>query len=65
MGYGFKLDLTFYNVSRNTIGKMSLKVYSNQILKPVVKPWLLKGQDFVLEEDNKSGPRKAYNRNII
>ena len=49
MSYGFKSDLTFYDISENTIGKMPLKVYSDQILEPIVKPWLLKGQDFVLE----------------
>lgn len=44
---------------------MSLKVYRNQILEPVVKPWLLKSQDFVLEEDADSRHRKAQNRNIV
>ena len=44
---------------------MSLKVYRDQILEPVVKPWLLEGQDFVLEEDGDSGHGKAQNWNII
>lgn len=43
---------------------MSLKVYRDQILEPVVKP-LLEGQDFVLEEDGDSGHGKAKNRNIV
>ena len=43
----------------NTNGKMSLKVYINQILEPVVKPWLLEKQDFALEEDGDSGHCKA------
>ena len=44
---------------------MSLQVYINQILEPVVKPWLLEKQDFVLEEDGDSGHGKAKNRNIV
>jgi hypothetical protein len=34
---------------------MSLEAYRDQILKPIVKPWLKRGDDFVLEEDNDSG----------
>ena len=44
---------------------MSLQVYINQILEPVVKPLLLEKQDFVLEEDSDSGYGKAKNRNIV
>lgn len=44
---------------------MSLKVYRDQILKPVVKPWLLESQDFVLKEDSNSGYGKAHNWNIV
>ena len=33
---------------------MSLQVYINQILKPVVKPCLMEKQNFVLEEDGDS-----------
>ena len=65
VGYDFKSDLTFYEVPGNTNGKMSLQVYINQILEPVVKPWLLEKQDFVLEEDGDSGHGKAKNRNIV
>lgn len=36
-------------VTRSKPGKMSLKVYKDQILGPVVKPWLLKDQDYVLK----------------
>ncbi|KAF1934605.1 hypothetical protein EJ02DRAFT_471768 [Clathrospora elynae] len=36
-------------------GKMSLEVYRDQILEPIVKPWLVQGDDFILEEDNDSG----------
>ncbi len=65
MGYDFKSDVIFYKVPGNTNGKMSLQVYIIQILGPVVKPWLLKKQDFVLDEDGDSGHGKAKNRNIV
>ena len=65
MEYYFKSDLTFYEVPENTNGKMSLQVYINQILEPVVKFWLLEKQDFVLEEDGDNGHGKAKNRNIV
>lgn len=65
VGYDFKSDLTFYEVPRNTNGKTSLQIYIDQILEPVVKPWLLEKQDFVLEEDGDSGHGKAKNRNIV
>jgi hypothetical protein len=54
VGYNFKSDLTFHTTN-NKNGKMSLSVYRNQILEPIVKPWLERGDDFVLEEDNDSG----------
>lgn len=56
MGYGFK---SFY-----VNGKMSLQVYIDQILEPVVKPWLSEKQDFALEEDGDSGHGRAKNRII-
>jgi hypothetical protein len=34
---------------------MTQRVYIDQILEPIVKPWLERGDDFVLEEDNDSG----------
>jgi hypothetical protein len=34
---------------------MLQRVYIDQILEPIVKPWLEEGQDFVLEEDGDSG----------
>lgn len=65
VGYYFKSDLVFYDLPGNTNGKMSLKVYRDQILEPVGKPWLFEGKDFVLEEDSDSGDGKAQNRNIV
>lgn len=56
----FKSDIIFYDVPGNTNGKMSLKVYRDDILEPVVKPWILQARKgliapFVLEEDGDSG----------
>lgn len=44
---------------------MLFKMYRDQILELVVKPQLLKGQDFVLKKDGNSGYGKDHNRNII
>lgn len=55
VGYNIKSDIHFNEVPGNTNGKMSQRVYIDQILGPIVKPWLKAGQDFVLEEDNDSG----------
>ncbi|KAJ6260011.1 hypothetical protein Dda_2224 [Drechslerella dactyloides] len=55
IGHDFKSEPVFYSTT-NTNGKMSNTVYVQQILEPVVLPWLEEaGQDFVLEEDNDSG----------
>ena len=55
VGRDFKSDMILYNVPENTNGKMSLKAYIDQILEPVVKPWIDRGDDFCLEEDGDSG----------
>lgn len=55
IGYNFKSDITFYEVPGNSNGKMTHQVYIDSILEPVVKPWLERGDDFVLEEDGDSG----------
>lgn len=44
---------------------MSLQVYLNQILELIIKPWILKGHDFALEEDRDNGHDKAKNNNIV
>jgi hypothetical protein len=54
-GYNFKSNIHFHDVPGNTNGKISQRVYIDQILKPIVKPWLENGQNFVLEEDGDSG----------
>lgn len=55
VGYNFCSNLVFYKVPGNTNGKMSQEVYIQSILEPVVKPWIDRGDDFVLWEDNDSG----------
>jgi hypothetical protein len=55
IGYGFKSPLVFYDIPSNSNGKMTQKAYIQQILEPIVKPWIDRGDDFVLEEDGDSG----------
>jgi len=43
VGYNFKSPLVWYDVPGNTNGKMSLKVYRDSILEPVVGKWLRLG----------------------
>ncbi len=62
--YKFKSNIIFYNVPGNTNGKMSLQVYIDQILEPVIKLLLLKKQDFV-KEDGDIRHCKANNRKIV
>lgn len=50
IGYNFKSDIIFYGVTTNNNGKMTYQVYINSILKPVIKPWLEAGHEFVLED---------------
>ncbi|KAF8857210.1 hypothetical protein BDZ45DRAFT_547405, partial [Acephala macrosclerotiorum] len=61
VGHDFKSPIQFYDVDTNSNGKMTHRVYIDQILEPVVKPWLDAGHDFVLEEDGDSG--HGYNKN--
>jgi hypothetical protein len=54
IGYCFKSPLIFYNIESNTNGKMTQKAYIDQILNPIVKPWIQHHKSFVLEEDRDS-----------
>ncbi|KAF1835735.1 hypothetical protein BDW02DRAFT_567775 [Decorospora gaudefroyi] len=66
VGYEFKSDLIFYKNAGNKNGKLSLKVYRDQILKPVVKQWLGPTKAlFILEEDNDSGHGGGSQTNIV
>ena len=44
---------------------MTHQVYIDAILGPVVKPWLERGDDFVLEEDGDSGHGTGKRRNAV
>jgi hypothetical protein len=66
VGYNFKSDVTFHTTN-NKNGKMSPSVYCDQILEPIVKSWLERGDDFVHKEDNDSGCSggASKRRNIV
>jgi hypothetical protein len=64
VGHDFKSLLIWYDVPRNGNGKMTLQVYRDQILEPMVGEWLRSGERFVLEEDNGSGHGTSKN-NIV
>ncbi len=59
--HNFKSEIYFYEVPSNTKGKISQQVYIDQILAPIVEPWIQAYQDFVLEEDQDLGhlPEKS------
>jgi hypothetical protein len=62
IGYNFKSDLIWYDAG-NSNGAITQKVYRDQILEPVVKPWLERGDKFIVEEDRASGHGHANNCN--
>ncbi|EDU42948.1 HMG box protein [Pyrenophora tritici-repentis] len=65
VGYNFKSNLTFYSNPTNRNGKLSLHVYRDQILEPVVKKWVQNDPPFILEEDNDSGHGGGSSSNIV
>ncbi len=69
VGYNFRSDLVFYDVPGNKNGKMSQRVYRDNILEPIVKPWIQdarqKGYSFTLEEDGDSGHGHGSETNIV
>ena len=67
IGYNFKSPLVFYDIPTNSNGKMTQKAYIEQILEPVVKPWIDAGHDFVLKEDGDGGhgPPRAKGNIIV
>lgn len=66
IGWNFKSELIFYDAG-NSNGKMNHHTYRDQILEPIVKPWLKHGggHDFVLEEDGDSGHGYSSGTNIV
>ncbi|KAF2818032.1 hypothetical protein CC86DRAFT_337635, partial [Ophiobolus disseminans] len=67
VGHNFKSDLTFYNNPTNRNGKMSLKVYRDAILEPIIGSWLRdpSQKPFILEEDDDSGHGGGSQSNIV
>ena len=65
VGYNFKFELVFYDVPENSNEKMTHQVYIDSILNPVVKSWLDRGDDSVLEEDGNSGHDTDRTRNAV
>lgn len=68
-GYDFKSDLVYYDAG-NSNGSMTHRCYRNDILEPVVKPWILdvkRGRidPFILEEDGDLGHRGGTAINIV
>jgi hypothetical protein len=64
IGHNFKNPLTVYSIPTNTNGKMTQRAYINQILEPIVKPWIQRGDSFAFEEDGDSGHGPGKN-NIV
>jgi hypothetical protein len=65
VGYNFKSDLHWYDVPGNKNGKMNKEVYRDVILEGIVRPWLDRGDSFVLEEDRDSGHGIGKGKNIV
>ncbi len=65
VGHNFKSELVWYDVLGNNNGKMTMKVYRDEILEPIVSSWLQAGHSFVLEEDNDSRHGGKKSRNIV
>lgn len=63
VGWNFKGPLVRYQVAHSN-GKLSQRAYIDQILDPVVRPWLEEGQDFILLEDNDSGHGPSRNNPV-
>lgn len=64
IGFDFKSPLIWYT-TKSKNGAITQRDYINQILNPVVKPWLESGDDFILEEDGASGHGPSSNQNIV
>lgn len=45
----------FYEVFINSNEKMSQDVYVKKILEPMIKPWIERRDEFILEENEDSG----------
>lgn len=64
IGYEFKSELVWYDAGNKT-GDITMQAYIDQVLEPVVKPWIDRGDQFILEEDSAPGHGQAKNQNIV
>lgn len=64
VGHNFKSELVWYTASKSN-DAIPMKTYRDQILDPIVKPWLDRGDDFILQEDGTIGHGKQNNNNIV
>ena len=65
VGWNFKSAIQFYEVPGNSNGKMTPQAYIDQVLEPMVKPWLQAGEEFVLEEEGDSGHGPGRSDNMV
>lgn len=66
VGYdGFREGLHWYDAPRNSNGKMSMQVFHDIVLQPVISEWVRRGDHFVMEEDNDSGHGGGCGNNIV
>jgi transposase len=65
VGHDFKSDLVWYDKPSESNGKLDLPAYRDNILEPVVGPWLRAGHNFVLAEDVDSGHSGRKGNNIV
>ena len=65
VNYNFKLNMMFYDVFDNINDKMTLQMYRNQILKLVIKSWILEIRaneiSFTLKKDDDSNHETSKN----
>lgn len=68
ISYNFKSKLYWYEVPTNSNRKMNSEVYMERVLSQVVKGWIDKGHDFILQEDRDSAhtskETEAYKKKI-
>ena len=64
--WNYKSAIQFYEIPENTNGKMSLKVYRDEILEKMVKPLLDQGdKQWVLKENGDSGHGSGRGENLV
>ena len=64
VGWNYKSFLMFYDVLGNINSKMTMVKYI-EILNEYVRPLLIEGHNFILEENGDSGHEIKDNNNIV